>query len=297
MCSFEYYSDPFVCQSQSLEFMVIGMDEFNQQFRRLEQFFCVSHNDTTRTTVPSPVVSTTPYKPVVTTQPVVTTMTTQPVVTTNPPPVTTQPAPVMSTSPSDHLTTPAVSSGLFDVVFLIDVSQEASTRLSDQNSRVALIAVGSVGMGAVPVANLNTIGSQADLLKYLQIVVDFSDFGSPGQALAQALGIAVDNNFMSAGYRTTITNHVIVYVTATTKFDDNPAPVATKILQAGSYGIITVGYGQLATDKAALQSISGGSSCTFTASDSATLNAQITSVRNLITVAGTNGGKYCNGGN
>ncbi|VDO93117.1 unnamed protein product [Heligmosomoides polygyrus] len=260
LCAFEYYSDSFTCGTESLEFMVYGMDEYNQQFRRLEQFFCYNHSHTAVTTVPPPVTLTGPVGP-----------TTQPgTVSTGPlPVVTTTPQAVMSSSPKDHLTTAVAAMYQFDVVFLIDVSQEASGRLDDmnnfvasvmsgydvsqQNARVALIVVGSTTLGSITAANLDTIDSQSNLLKYLMVVSQFTDYDNAGQAIAAGLNIAVNNQFMLSGYRNQLKNHVLIYVTATTKFDDQPQPIATKILQAGSYGIITVGYGPLVTDLNALQ--------------------------------------------
>ncbi|KAK6039934.1 von Willebrand factor type A domain protein [Cooperia oncophora] len=297
LCSFEYYSDPFQCQTESLEFSIYGIDENNQQFRRMEQFFCIDHGRIVTTVAPN-----------------VTAPVTVPVVPTTQPIITpTQSSPVVSTSPGDHLTTAVTMAPptvyQFDILFLIDVSQEAQNRLDDmnsfvtllmsgydvsqQNARVALMAVGSGALGAIPLANFNTISSYQNLLNYVNTVSTYTDFGDPGQALGQALNIAVNNDFMQSGYRTNLKNHVIVYVTATSKFDDQPQPLAQKIRSAGSYGIITVGYGPLVTDPNALQGISGGASCSFIANDSPGLMDQVAAVKLLINKADTNGGKYC----
>ncbi|KAK5977870.1 hypothetical protein GCK32_006996 [Trichostrongylus colubriformis] len=267
MCTFEYYSDPFMCQTESLIFLIHGVDEFNQPFRRMEQYFCVDHDHK---------VTTVAYS-------------------TTAPPSATPPG------------TPAVHR--FDIVFFVDVSQEAKDRLGDmntfiaslmssydvsqQNARVALVAVGSPAIGAIATANLDSISSQQILFNYLNELATYSDFDNTGQALAQAFHIAVNNDFMHSGYRSDLKNHVIVYVTATTKFDDQPQDIADKIRKAGSYGIITVGYGPLATDANALQSISGGAACSFTANDSLGLLTQVAAIRQLIDNADANNGKYC----
>ncbi|KAK6013180.1 von Willebrand factor type A domain protein [Ostertagia ostertagi] len=166
--------------------------------------------------------------------------------------------------------------------------------VSQQNARVALMAVGSGAMGSIPVANFNTISSYQNLLNYINMMNMYTDFDQNGQAIEQALNIAVNNDFMHSGYRTDLKNHVIVYVTATTKFDDQPQGIADKIsAKAGSYGIITVGYGPLVTDQNALQGISGGAACSFTANDSVGLLNQVKAVTQLIDNADENGGKYC----
>ncbi|PIO68529.1 von Willebrand factor type A domain protein, partial [Teladorsagia circumcincta] len=298
MCTFEYYSDPFVCQTESLEISIYGADEYNQQFRRMEQFFCVDHNHIGTTVTPNVTVTVPMTAP------------TQPVAgTTQPMTAPTQPSPVVSTSPRNRLTTVQPAVHRFDILFLLDVSKEAADRLNDmnsfvssvmsaydvsqQNARVALMAVGSGAMGAIPFANFDTIDSYQNLLNYINMVNMYTDFDQNGQALEQALNIAVNNDFMHSGYRTNLKNHVIVYVTATTKFDDQPLGIADKIRKAGSYGIITVGYGPLVTDQNALQGISGGAACSFTANDSAGLLDQVKAVTQLIDKADENGGKYC----
>ncbi|KAK6024556.1 hypothetical protein OSTOST_09631, partial [Ostertagia ostertagi] len=69
--------------------------------------------------------------------------------------------------------------------------------------------------------------------------------------------------------------------------------IADEILRNGTYGIITVGYGPLVTDLAALQAMSGGSACSFTANDARGLLSQVNSVKLLILEADANGGIYC----
>ncbi|PIO64509.1 hypothetical protein TELCIR_13862, partial [Teladorsagia circumcincta] len=127
--------------------------------------------------------------------------------------------------------------------------------VSQQNVRVGIIAVGSGETGSTTVANFKAIDSYGGLFYYLnEMKFQFTDFNHNGQAIEEAFSIAVLNDFMgSGGYRKYLKNHVIVYVTATTKFDDAPQRIVDEILRNGSYGIITVGYGPLVTDKAALQ--------------------------------------------
>ncbi|PIO64507.1 von Willebrand factor type A domain protein, partial [Teladorsagia circumcincta] len=198
--------------------------------------------------------------------------------------------PTMTTTPSEVLR--------FDILFLVDVSKEAKDRLDDMNNfvktvmsaydvslqsvRVGLIAVGSGETGPTTVASFRSIQTYEGLLEYLKAMRGHADFKHDGQAIEEALTTAVLKNFMNAGYRTSLKNHLIVYVTATTKFDDEPRRIAGEILTNGTYGIITVGYGPQVTDKAALQAISGGAACSFTANDITGLMNQVNSVKLLI---------------
>ncbi|KAK6019692.1 von Willebrand factor type A domain protein, partial [Ostertagia ostertagi] len=135
---------------------------------------------------------------------------------------------------TDILTTTTQPAGpRFDILFLIDVSKQAKGRLEDikgfvsklmsgygvsqQNARVALMAVGSAQMGSIPFANFDTIDSYENLLNYIEMVKKYTDFEHNGQAIEHALNIAVADDFMRTGYRTELENHVIVYVTTTTK--------------------------------------------------------------------------------
>ncbi|KAK6022996.1 hypothetical protein OSTOST_11285 [Ostertagia ostertagi] len=126
--------------------------------------------------------------------------------------------------------------------------------VSQQHARVALMAVGSGKAGSIPVAYFNSIDSNKSLVKYINTIEDYADFENDGQAIARGLTTAVTADFMRAGYRNEIKNHVIVYITATTKFDDDPTSVVSMIRMTGAYGIVTVGYGPSVTDEAALQS-------------------------------------------
>lgn len=56
--------------------------------------------------------------------------------------------------------------------------------VSQQNARVALIVVGSTTLGSITAANLDTIDSQSNLLKYLMVVSQFTDYDNAGQAIA-----------------------------------------------------------------------------------------------------------------
>ncbi|PIO60894.1 hypothetical protein TELCIR_17599 [Teladorsagia circumcincta] len=125
--------------------------------------------------------------------------------------------------------------------------------VSQRNSRVAIVAVRSDAMGPEPIANFDTIESRQEMLRYINLTYSYTDFKHDGQAIEEAFTVAVLKNFMRNGYRTDIQNHVIVYVTATTKFQDDPRRIVDEILWKGSYGIITVGYGPHVTDQAALQ--------------------------------------------
>ncbi|TRO74780.1 VWA domain-containing protein, partial [Glycocaulis profundi] len=143
-----------------------------------------------------------------------------------------------------------------------------------------------------PVANLNAITSQQMLISYLNGLKDgYTDFDDAGQVLTYNLQVVSSTDYMAAtaGYRAGISNHVIVYITSTTSFFTDPTPSAKTIIAQKKYGIITVGYGG-AVDTGKLQTISGGSACSFTATDFTTLNNQIKPIQQLITAASTNGG-------
>ncbi|PIO58619.1 hypothetical protein TELCIR_19941 [Teladorsagia circumcincta] len=131
------------------------------------------------------------------------------------------------------------------------------------------------------------------MLRYINLTYSYTDFKHDGQAIEEAFAVAVLEKFMRNGYRTDIQNHVIVYVTATTKFQDDPRRIVDEILWKGSYGIITVGYGPHVTDQAALQAISGGAACSFTATDLSELQKKVGAVQRLINNANGNGGRYC----
>ena len=66
-----------------------------------------------------------------------------------------------------------------------------------------------------------------------------------------ALDEAIRPEFISNGYRTSINNHLIIYITSTTTFSDQPK--TDTIRSSKQYGVITVGYGATATDQNALQ--------------------------------------------
>ncbi|KAK6018969.1 hypothetical protein OSTOST_15414 [Ostertagia ostertagi] len=158
-CTFEYYSDPFVCQEESLEFSIYGVDEWNQEFRRMEQFFCVDHGHIGSTAVPNVTLS----------------------------------SPIPTTT---HSAVPR-----FDILFLIDVSKEAENGFDDmyrfvaslmsafdvsqQNARVALIAVRSDEMGSIPVAKFTNINSYRVLLAYVNRTKLYADFKHDGQAIEE----------------------------------------------------------------------------------------------------------------
>ncbi|MQL25203.1 VWA domain-containing protein, partial [Escherichia coli] len=131
---------------------------------------------------------------------------------------------------------------------------------------------------------LNSLSSQAMLNSNLaQLSGGYTDFEDAGQILNYTLQIVSSPDFMAAnnGYRSGISNHVLIYLTTTTAFDTDPTPAAQTILAQKQYGIITIGYGG-ATDNNKLQTISGGSACSFTAPDFASLNNQIKTIQQLI---------------
>uniref|UniRef100_A0A1I7XUF1 C-type lectin domain-containing protein n=1 Tax=Heterorhabditis bacteriophora TaxID=37862 RepID=A0A1I7XUF1_HETBA len=255
-CSFEYYSDPFDCKSEFLIIFVYGVDENMQQFRREEATYC---RGTYKTSVIPP--STLP-----------TTM-------------------VPTTNPMDVK---------FDVAVLIDVTKEANTTydnmtnfisellsiysVSQSGVRVALIPV--TNDGVISVATFDTISSNKNLVGYFkQIKTDYNDFDKMGQALEQALNITIDINFMNAGYRKNINNHVIIYVTSSTTFTDKPQNAVNKILTDGTYGIITVGFVSGISNTSILEHIAGGRNCSFPAETYDLMKSHIQDIRNLISKA------------
>ncbi|RCN35200.1 von Willebrand factor type A domain protein [Ancylostoma caninum] len=324
-CSFEYYSAPFVCNAETLGLAVHGMDEAGQHFKREELFFCrnrtVEVSTIAPTTKPPPTASSS-SKTISTKNSTVSPRTlpsTGPSVkpsTKSTPKATTKTTTksrqstsltlTPSTKPSGG-TTPAPLALHFDVVFLVDVSQDAQHLLGDMidfarslmsafevsqdSARAAVISVGAMDSNVV--ATFNTISSQNLLDQYLEMLFQYDEFDEQGQDIVGALGVTVYDDFLNAGYRKDIDNHLIIYLTATTKFNEDPHAVAEKILTDGTYGIITVGYGPQATDKKALQRISGGEKCTFSANNKDSLNRHEPAIQALIREASLNERKYC----
>ncbi|EPB70904.1 hypothetical protein ANCCEY_10008 [Ancylostoma ceylanicum] len=323
-CNYEYYSDVFTCNSEAVAMFVYGEDNQAQPFRRQEITYCVDPNTlrnlskfvdkswfnrafillsfSATTTKPPATAAKTTARPL--TQPATTTtvknaQTTKGVVTpagTTGKPVTTAPPP------------PPIS---VDVVVLIDISQSAQNTYDDMSlfvltlmqnfsvsqayARVAVVPVfGDASLGPLVIANLDAISSQSMLSDYLrQTNEGYNDFDDQGQALAQALNAAINPSFKSAGYRSTISNHLILYITATSGFSAQAQTTAQQVLQSGGYGIVTVGYGPGVTDLKSMQAVAGGNACSFYGADKQALLNQVPAVQALITAAGTNRGKYC----
>ncbi|ETN81361.1 hypothetical protein NECAME_08538 [Necator americanus] len=119
--------------------------------------------------------------------------------------------------------------------------------VSRDSARVGILAVGADD--CMLVAQLDAIRSQNTLAEYLKTLPQYESFDDEGQDIAG--------------------------------FNEEPEPVAQQMLKGGTYGIITVGYGPQAADRNALQSISGGERCTFTA-DTGALNNIVPSIQTLI---------------
>uniref|UniRef100_A0A8R1DV95 Uncharacterized protein n=1 Tax=Caenorhabditis japonica TaxID=281687 RepID=A0A8R1DV95_CAEJA len=293
-CSYEYYSDLFTCNADMIAVYVHGVDEANQKFRRQEIVICNGRAPTTG----APVTGTT-QGPI--TQNPVTTATNTPV----PGQIsTTTTAPVPQTTSASGFT-----SLQFDVVFLIDGSKSAessfdsftkfvqtlmvSFSVGQDKARVGMIVVAADNADQSPAADqLTSISSQTVLNKELSYLKQYADFGHSGQVLNTALQIATSDDYINSGYRQDISNHLLIYLTTTTSFDTDPTQAAQRIISSKQYGIITIGYGNDA-DSNKLQAISGGSSCSFAASDFAGLNNAISPIRQLISNANSNGGVYC----
>ncbi|EGT30496.1 hypothetical protein CAEBREN_17994 [Caenorhabditis brenneri] len=287
-CSYEYYSDLFTCNGDMVVVFVHGVDENNQKFRRQEVVVCNGRNPSTGLPVTGTAGPVTQPTQGPNTQP----QTQGPVTTTQVPQTALQ----------------------FDVVFLIDGSSTAQTSFDSftkfiqtfmvsfnvglAGARVGLVVVApDLDDQAPPAAQLITITSQTILNSYLALLKDnYADFDHAGQVLTYNLQVVTSTDFMqaSAGYRSNINNHVLIYLTTTTNFYTDPTPSAQTILAQKQYGIITIGYGA-GFDNAKLQSISGGAACSFTATDFAGLNNQIRTIQQLIINANSNGGVYCTG--
>ncbi|PIO58794.1 hypothetical protein TELCIR_19761, partial [Teladorsagia circumcincta] len=114
--------------------------------------------------------------------------------------LTTEPQTTTEFTTTQMMTTANVSEPLrFDILFLVDVSKEAKDRLgnmnsfatslmsaydvSQQNTRVALIAVGSGQSSTIPVAYFDTIDTYQTLLMYIKFIEEFADFEHDGQAI------------------------------------------------------------------------------------------------------------------
>ncbi|VDM84344.1 unnamed protein product, partial [Strongylus vulgaris] len=229
-------------------------------------------------------VGTSTVVPVVTTQKAVGTSTVVPVVTTKavvtpsstPRQAVTTAAPLSTKSPVATTSAPAPIS--LDIVILIDVSQSATNTYDDMSmfvltlmqnfavsqsyARTAIIPVfGTPDLGTMAVATLDSITSYNMLTSYLSQTKDnFNDFTDQGQALSLALSTATNPTFKQAGYRSNISNHLILYVTSTSGFSTGAQTTAQ-------------------------QKIAGGNACSFYAPDKATLNQLSASVQALITAA------------
>ncbi|PIO70183.1 von Willebrand factor type A domain protein [Teladorsagia circumcincta] len=254
-CSFEYYSDPFTCTSEAIAMFVYGEDDLRQPFRRQELTYCNSPINSMTSTSPPTTTSGLPKS----------TWSSQP-----PQPTSSWSSPPSQISTTSPTTTLAPVPIAFDVVVLIDVSQSSSTRYDDMTqfvmnllsaydvsqsyTRVAVVPVfGNSALRPMVTANLNAINSIAVLKGYLDQTKEYNDFDDQGQALAQSLYTAINPNFKNAGYRSDMSNHLILYITATSGFTDQPQTVAQQILQNGDYGIVTIGYGPLVTDLPGMQ--------------------------------------------
>ncbi|PIC17660.1 hypothetical protein B9Z55_023825 [Caenorhabditis nigoni] len=300
-CSYEYYSDLFTCNGDMVIIFVHGVDENNQKFRRQQVVICNGRNPTTGQPVTGTIGPVTQGPVTGTIGPVTQGPNTQPTQQT-----TQTQAPPASPSPS---TAPGQQ---FDIVFMIDGSQSAQSSFDTftkfiqtlminydvgiSGAHVGLIVVGAdLEDQAPPAAQLNSITSQASLISNLGLLKDnYADFDHAGQVLTYNLQVVSSAGYMSptAGYRTNINNHLLVYITTTTSFYTDPTPSAQTIIAQKQYGIITIGYGPM-VDAGKLQTISGGTACSFTANDVASLNNQVKPIQQLIATAGTNGGMYC----
>uniref|UniRef100_A0A1I7UAH2 EGF-like domain-containing protein n=1 Tax=Caenorhabditis tropicalis TaxID=1561998 RepID=A0A1I7UAH2_9PELO len=303
-CSYEYYSDLFTCNGDMIAVFVHGVDENNQKFRRQEIVVCNGRAPPTQqppTGTIAPITQPTQGPVTQATQGPVTQPTQQPPVTGQ----TGQTGPIVTTQAP-------LTALQFDVVFLIDGSQSAQTSFNSltkfvqtfmvsfnvgvNNARVGLIVVApDLDDQPPPAAQLNSITSQASLISNLNLLKDnYADFDHAGQLLTENLQVVTSADYMSAsaGYRSNINNHVLIYITTTTSFNSDPVSTAQTILAQKQYGIITIGFGT-GFDNSKLQAVSGGAACSFTAPDFASLNNQIRTIQQLVVNANMNGGNYC----
>uniref|UniRef100_A0AC34QNG2 VWFA domain-containing protein n=1 Tax=Panagrolaimus sp. JU765 TaxID=591449 RepID=A0AC34QNG2_9BILA len=258
-CSYEWYSDPFVCDEAGYFITVFGFGSRGAPFARHFYTRCNGYNGTT---VAPPTGPTTPIP--------------------TGPPVTTVPG--QTTTPSKYYPVTA------DVVFLIDNSQSfTQAQFTDtanfilnalqpfnigatNNLHVALLTIlGDYDQFAYTVANLNGIYDYNGLRNALNNAFqpDGPTSGTGNSALEQALKLVMGPDFKNAGYRPSINNHLIVYITAITSPNPPSIAQAQVILNSGDYKIVAISYQGNGGNTAALTSLTGNVGCVLQSSTQA----------------------------
>ncbi|PAV58039.1 hypothetical protein WR25_18806 [Diploscapter pachys] len=287
-CAYQFYSDPFMCNSEMLGIFIYGVDEYNQQFRRQEIAYCLNNQPPMSTLSPPPPQSSSntppqgqttqtpnPGQTTQTPNPGQTTQTPIPGQTTQTPPQgQTSATPPPQTSPGTAppaSTTFGPNSMAVDVVFVVDMGQEANQTYQDfsqfmktvtipwnidasgARTRVALVAVYTDI--AINTNSLNSMGSRGVFLGALDTFFREWTDTQPGQNLTAGLTLISSDDYLapSNGYRKDIKNHVIVYLTATDNINGDPTAIAQNIRSTNLYGILVVGYGSGVSNQAVLK--------------------------------------------
>uniref|UniRef100_A0A914W4W2 Uncharacterized protein n=1 Tax=Plectus sambesii TaxID=2011161 RepID=A0A914W4W2_9BILA len=162
----------------------------------------------------------------------------------------------------------------------------------DPGTRVAIIDVPGNNGPLFPSNNLQSITNRAALMQALDNVSDYYD-GSAGQLFIALLQEITRPDFLSAGYRTGITNHLLLYITGTSTFTDGNSAAAFGLAQAirnhKTYGIIIIAYKAATINANVLQGIAGGADCVLQAATVDQLNQQGIPLIQSKTLAG----QYC----
>uniref|UniRef100_A0A914XM23 VWFA domain-containing protein n=1 Tax=Plectus sambesii TaxID=2011161 RepID=A0A914XM23_9BILA len=162
------------------------------------------------------------------------------------------------------------------VAFLKTVPIPYTIGQGNPGTRVAIINVPGDSGIVIPSVELQAIANKAGLLAALENDYEFYD-GTPGQLFITLLQLITHPDFLSAGYRPDITNHLLLYITGTSIFTDDPNGTnATALAQAirnnKQYGIIIIAYKAAAVDVNILQAIAGGTDCVLQATTVDQLN-------------------------
>ncbi|KAK6019267.1 hypothetical protein OSTOST_15104, partial [Ostertagia ostertagi] len=207
-CSFEYYSDPFTCTSEAIAMFVYGEDDSRQPFRRQELTYCNTPINPT-TSADEFFIQSNATADEFLVEP---TFTGANHITGDNAGAC---ADRLSTSSSLSMSARVHQQDTNDMSQFV-TSLLSAYDVSQSYTRVGVVPVfGNSALGPMVTASLNAVSSIAVLKSYLDQTKEYNDFDSQGQALAQGLYTAINPNFKNAGYRSDISNHLIVYITAT----------------------------------------------------------------------------------
>uniref|UniRef100_A0A914EIJ6 VWFA domain-containing protein n=1 Tax=Acrobeloides nanus TaxID=290746 RepID=A0A914EIJ6_9BILA len=170
--------------------------------------------------------------------------------------------------------------------------------VSETGVRLAVIDVpGDSWMTPLVTASFSTITSTNLLQKSLANAWPDPQFDPPqatGQTLlSQAVNTANSDNFRNQGYRSSETNHLIIYVTTSSSPNQDAITAAQTVRSSNSYGFLALSYNGNGANTNALTSFVGGANCLLSANNQNDLNGLGDQLLNLINQASQNGGKYC----